>query len=148
MDQEERDREEAALWYNLKMQRRGLLMGRGRKVLMQGQGLSGPEVKSTKGIWLCSGGVSGSEGLAWSHWVGGVCAGKGNEDPGMWVCIRKAVKWGAERGDSWGTWAEPANASQVSSASTCSPVVPVTSAGLVGKLLGSARSDSGDPVNL
>lgn len=41
---------------------------------------------------------------------------------------------GEQKGDSL---AEPANASQVSSASTCSPVVPVTSAGLVRKLLGS-----------
>ena len=46
------------------------------------------------------------------------------------------------------TWAEPANASQVSSACTRSPAVPVTSAGLVGKLLGSVMSDSRDPVNL
>lgn len=54
------------------MQRRGLLMGRGREVLMeQGQELKCPEVKNTKGIWLCLG-VSESEDLAWSHWVGGV----------------------------------------------------------------------------
>lgn len=51
----------------MKMQRRGLLMGRVREVLMeQGQELKGPEVKNTKGIWL-SLGISGSEGLAWRH---------------------------------------------------------------------------------
>lgn len=60
------------MWPELKMQRRGLLMGRGREVLMeQGQELKCPEVKNTKGIWLCLG-VSESEDLAWSHWVGGV----------------------------------------------------------------------------